>query len=181
MSLAVAIWKDSSTYAIAADRRVTRAGGDGMNADAPKVHRFGPWFVAVTGGLPASQRLVRALYEPETGGLEAMLLAAWDSALVACGPTSPGEYPRTGSPLLVVGPSGIVELDGYGCLIWTPRPGRGNPRPAYAALGCACEYAMGYLDACEPVELWHATSVIVHAIERFPAVGGPIDSLDSTS
>ena len=170
MSLAVAIWTSPTDYTIAADSLLT-VGGE-MAQYACKVFTRGPYLLAWSGALPSAQPLVRAIIASEAATIEAAVTGAWAEVAPKCGPPDP--WLSTGAWILIVGPEGIAKLDSHGCVVWTPPPAVGQC--SYAAIGCAQDYAIGYLDAVEPTvnDRGFERAVIEHAIRRFPAVGGDV-------
>lgn len=167
MSLAIAVWKSPDRYLLAADRRVSRDLGH-VPAQRRKIVTIGRWHGAAAGGLPAVQRMERLFREPEADtreAMEAMLLGVFDAVVPLCGPTSPGDYPRTGADWLFVGPAGIVTLETAGCTVWHDGVG---------VVGCGDRYALGWFDAVG--DPWStARRCLEAAALRFPGIGDGVD------
>jgi hypothetical protein len=171
MSLAIAVHKSAGIYGIAADTRFV-AGIGGMHVSGSKVFRRGAWAGGFIGSLPDAQAFLRALGDigETVEEAEAALFAAWETATTKRGTKSAAGDPWIDVDVLLVGPPGIVRLSAFGST--TRHVGR-------HAIGCAADYASGYLDHAahdgEAVDLAAACFAIHAAAVHFPGVGGPVD------
>lgn len=183
MTIAVAVFESPTSYRLAADTRVSTGGGAGVALTVVKALTVGRWFFAGAGDGPAVVRF-RKLLSNFAGGKEAfnlrtradvedLLEQVHEKALEITGGTEPGEYHALGAELLFVGPAGVGAMGPTGDVYWR------DGAPSYAAVGCAFEFAMGWIDRAGTVTVDDAESTVAACCDRFPACGRPITVLDS--
>ena len=169
MSLAIGVWESPTRYLVASDRRITADNIACMRSPSRcKLVALGGWHAAWAGALPGVAALVDALREPIDAtrkSAEEMLAVAWRTSADLGGAPPAFEFRRSGVNLLLVGPAGLARMDSFGCIDWHDH---------VAAIGCAEEYALGYLDAAgTPWE--SARRAILAAADRYVGVGDGVD------
>lgn len=182
MTIAVAVWDSPTAYTLAADSRVSTAGGAGQNLTVRKVFQVGRWFFAAAGDGPACIRYRKHLAAFTENGkpfdvvtredVEELLEATHELVRECGGPTEPGEYNAVGAEVLIVGPAGVGTMSPTGDVYW-------RDDATFAAVGCAFEYAAGWLDRGPVVNRADAEAVIRVCCEKFAGCGLPIHVLHS--
>ena len=183
MTIAVAVFESPTSYRLAADTRVSTGGGAGVALTVVKALTVGRWFFAGAGDGPAVIRFRKLLSNFADNGeahtivtradVEDLLEQVHTSALEITGGTEPGEYHALGAELLFVGPAGVGAMGPTGDVYWR------DGAPSYAAVGCAFEFAMGWIDRAGTVTVDDAESTVAACCDRYPACGRPITVLDS--
>ena len=183
MTIAVAVYESPTSYRLAADTRVSTGGGAGVALTVVKASTVGRWFFAGAGDGPACVRFRRLLANFVDNGeahtivtradVEDLLEQVHTAALEITGGTEPGEYHALGAELLFVGPAGVGTMGPTGDVYWR------DGAPSYAAVGCAFEFAMGWIERADYVCLDDADAAVAVCCDRFPACGRPITVLDS--
>lgn len=183
MTVAVAVFESPTSYRLAADTRVSTGGGAGVALTVTKAVAVGRWFFATAGDGPACMKVRRLLANFVANGeafslttrvdIEDLLESVHESVMEITGGTEPGEYHAVGLELLFVGPAGIGTTSGTGDVYW--RTGS----PAHAAIGCAGDFALGWLERAGSVTVDDAETTVAACCDRFPACGRPITVLDA--
>lgn len=183
MTIAVAVFESPTSYRLAADTRVSTGGGAGIALKSVKAVTVGRWFFATAGDGPACMKVRRLLANFVANGeafslktradVEDLLESLHESVMEITGGTEPGEYHAVGLELLFVGPAGVGTMGPTGDVYWR------DGSPVYAAVGCAFEFAMGWIDRAGTVTVDDAETTVAACCDRFPACGRPITVLDS--
>lgn len=183
MTIAVAVFESPTSYRLAADTRVSTGGGAGVALTVTKALVVGRWLFAGAGDGPAVVRFRKLLsnfaeskeaFNLRTrADVEDLLEQVHEKAMEITGGTEPGEYHALGAELLFVGPAGVGTMGPTGDVYWR------DGSPVYAAVGCAFEFAMGWIDRAGTVTVDDAETTVAACCDRFPACGRPISVLDS--
>lgn len=184
MTIAVAVYESPTSYRLAADTRVSTGGGAGIALKVVKAVTVGRWFFATAGDGPACMKVRRLLANFVANGeafslktradVEDLLESLHESVMEITGGTEPGEYHAVGLELLFVGPAGIGRVAHTADAYWLDE---GTAQAA--AIGCAADYALGWIERADYVCLDDADAAVAVCCDRFPACGRPITVLDS--